>query len=327
MRSALSVSPRTTLIEPPRVEVASLQYERGMVLYTYALAYMAAAEAVQASAPVTAENDTETGPADRLKQISGYLRRAESVFRYILSMPKDGLASIPDLSAQVLGGFVTFVSGSLHMAMVHKVLRQESLESSTLYSRVSLFAAEKFASAYQMFTSAASIAGLASGSTAGNDDSKSRFKRFHVKTAALKQLGAQSPLLGWLDGQQRYCIAAAEVFMAGAAYNNNNVGLAVGFLTHARDTTNGDGGSHSSTAQILLRDRITDMLRRYTAENDRISFQEVPGPETVVQKWPSGREVVQPQEPWVPPASLLNDEIGGLETKPAAAPTAQQGYY
>lgn len=331
----LNSSAKNSLIEPPRVEIASLQYEKGMVLFTYALTLMAAAESVL-STPV---EEGGVSSNDRLKQVSGYLRKVESLFRYLLeqdfsSSPE--LTRVAELSPTVLGAFITLVSGSVHMATVYKAQEQQSLESSPLYSRVALFAAEKFSSAFQMLSSASAL--LNSGSSVHSEsalsESKSKLKRFHISTTAIKQMASQSPLLNWLESSQKFCIASAEVFMATASYNKNEVGLAVGYLLHAQTNLSSIDKKYlqqASTSHQQLKDRIEDLLRNYQAENDRIAFQPVPGMEAIEQKWPSGREVVPPQEAWKPPQSLL--AIQGNFFPTPAAPSKpqsyenQQGYY
>lgn len=115
-----------------------------------------------------------------------------------------------DLSPTALNAMTTLMSGSIHLATIYKTQEQQSTSSSTLYSRVAIYAAERFSTAYQMFASINTYSGQLSSAGASSDTQK---KRFQISTNSIKthMSSNNSPMLTWLEAAQKYCIASAEV--------------------------------------------------------------------------------------------------------------------
>lgn len=344
MKVAINSSAKNNIIEPPRVEVASLDYEKGMVLFTYALALIYTAESTLIK-PSSTGSSQANQTNDKWKQITVCLVKAESIFRYLLEQDFSSnpeVSQVVDISPTVLGALISLISGSLHLTAIYKAQEQKNTSSPSFNSRVALYASEMFSSAFQMFSSVSATTvlsnsshnALSSGTSSSSTNEK---KRFHIPTSGIKQLTSESPLLSWLESVQKYCISSAEVFMAQTSYKKNEVGLAIGHLLGARTSLQSidkkflqQQKQYDSIGGVAhLKNSIDDLLRNYQAENDRISFQPIPTPEEVKQKWPSGREIAPKQAAWTPPQSLLTT---GEDYFSSAASgnqkyEKQQGYY
>lgn len=290
------------VVEPPRVDIASLEYEKGMVLFTYALALIAFGE--------NTLKQSET--AEKWKLIMNRLMKAESVLRY-LAEQNVGMSSscsfVLDLHPSTISALISMISGSLHLAIIYKSQAQGSA-SSSLLSRVSLFAAEKFGTAAQLF----------SGSISSSSTSKNK-----------KLLGTLLPnnaLSQWLKAARSFSVAYAEKYMADTSHEKGQVGLAVAYLQNAQEVLSSvDDGSKGYLQPMVgtLKSLIEESQVLYKAENDRIAFQPVPSSSEVEQNWPSGREVVSVQPAWKPPQNLLREEY--MSPQPTEQYSEQRGYY
>lgn len=269
---------KTSVIEAPRKEYAGLEYERGMVILTYALALAAYAESA-----VTRENASNT----KWKQATAHLQKAQSLLQYLLASPVVMDDTPFDLQVGNISALATMVSGSLHLLILFKSVEDEAEEgrasvSPGLSARVAIFAADKFAALAQM-----------------------------LSTSPASQWAA------WANNARAYCMASARKFVAIDQSKSGNVGTAIAFLQASLDTlkTSSPAGNlkskfsrskNSSEAMTsALKSSICDLLREYTIENDRLAFQEVPKADRLSEVWPSGREVYPTSGPWGPPPSLL----------------------
>ncbi|KAF5100586.1 hypothetical protein D0Z00_001205 [Geotrichum galactomycetum] len=282
MKAATS-SKHIRVVEPPRVEVASFEYERGMTVLTYALAIIAFGEKTlkQSESP------------EKWKLMSNKLMQAESVLRY-LAEQNVGLANdignIPDLHPSTISGLITMVSGSLHLNIIYKSQAQGSA-SSSLLSRVSLYAAEKFGTASQLFS------GINHSGSGSNGNKK-----------LLTNLLPNNGLSQWLKAARNFSIAYAEKYMADTSQQKGEVGLAIAYLQNAKEALNAVEDTSKVYLQPMagkLKGYIDESQTLFKAENDRIAFQPIPNSSEVEHNWPSGREVVPNQPTWVPPVSLL----------------------
>lgn len=282
MKAATS-SKHIRVVEPPRVEVASFEYERGMTVLTYALAIIAFGEKTLKQSEST----------EKWKLMSNKLMQAESVLRYLAEQNvglANNIANIPDLHPSTISGLITMVSGSLHLNIIYKSQAQGSA-SSSLLSRVSLYAAEKFGTASQLF----------SGSNHGGNGSNSNKK-------LLTNLLPNNGLSQWLKAARNFSIAYAEKYMADTSQQKGEVGLAIAYLQNAKEALNAVEDISKVYLQPMagkLKSYIDESQTLFKAENDRIAFQPIPNSSEVEQNWPSGREVVPNQPTWVPPVSLL----------------------
>lgn len=290
------------VVEPPRVDIASLEYEKGMALFTYALAFVAFAE--------TALQQSES--PDKWKLITSRLKNAESVFRYLADQNlglHPSCSAVLDLHPSTISALITMISGSLHMAIIYKSQAQVS-QSSSLLVRVSLFAAEKFGTASQLVSG--------SGGSTGGSTSKRKLLSTFLPNNALSQ---------WLKDARSFSIAYAEKYMADTSQEKGQVGLAVAYLQNAKEVlaTVDDSGRNAQTKQ--LKTVIDESLVLFKAENDRIAFQPVPSSSEVEQNWPSGREVVSAQPAWTPPYNLLHARDSFRSPPPPEQNTENRGYY
>lgn len=288
------------VVEPPREEVASLDFEKGMILFTYALALASFAENVQKQ---TSEN------AEKWKLITNRLMKSESVLRYIAEQGiglTPGCSGILDLHPSTISALITLISGSLHLTIIYKAQAQAS-QSSSLLSRVALYAAEKFGTSTQLF----------SGSINSGSGSKKKI---------LGNFLPNNALTAWLKEARSFSIAFAELYMAISSQDKAQVGLAVAFTQHAKETLSSVESTRYLQPMVdTLKSEIEEKLVLFKAENDRIAFQKVPGKDEVEQNWPSGREVVSVQPAWQPPSNLLQ---GHSNSHGYAEPsTEKRGYY
>lgn len=290
------------VVEPPRVEVSSLDFEKGMVLFTYALALTTFAENVLKQ---TTDN------AEKWKLITNRLMKAESVLRYLAEQNinlSPGCSDILDLHPSTIFALITLISGSLHLAIIYKAQAQDS-QSPSLLSRVALFAAEKFGTASQLF----------SGSISSGTGSKHKILATFLPNNAVSQ---------WLKEARSFSIAFAEKYMADTSQAKGQVGLAVAYAQHAKEVLSSvDGTKYLQPMVGSLKTVIEERLVLFTAENDRIAFQPVPSSAEVEQNWPSGREVISAQSPWNPPQNLLHARDGYRSPAPVEQKTEKREYY
>lgn len=290
---AATQSKHIRVVEPPRVEIASFEYEKGMTILTYALAIISYGE------KTLKQNQT----SEKWKIITNRLMKAESVLRYLADQSiglQPACASVIDLHPSTLSGLITMISGSLHLTIIYKSQAQESA-SSSLLTRVSLFAAEKFGTATQLFSS------LNSGS----------------------KFNGTNGLTHWLRAARSFSIAYADKYMADSSQQKGQVGMSIAYLQNAEDALGAVEDSSKSYLQPMvgkLKGYIEDSKKRFVAENDRIAFQNVPNSKEVEGNWPSGREVVQAQPLWVPPRSLLRG-VNDLVSEEESTFVEQRGYF
>jgi hypothetical protein len=291
---------RALTTEAPRVEIASLEFEKGMILLTYALAFMC-----------LAENAAISASADRKwKLATAHLAKAQSIVLYLTSHPVQ-LDDIPtDLHAATLGMLLNVTSGSLHLLILYKNLEQEAAGdpagSATLLSRVAIYSADKYGAASQMLISV---------------------KRTKVGSDALED---------WIADVRNYCIASLHRFMAIDVAKKNHVGNAIGHLNAANDALaksklkkalSKDNEELSRRVQAI-RVSIATLMQTYKTENDSFAFQTVPKTKDLNSDWPSGREVVAATEPWTPPSSLLaGNSSTGVNVSNSLALTGTGGYF
>lgn len=303
---AATTSKHIRVVEPPRVEVASFEYERGMTILTYALAIIAFGE----------KTLRQSESSEKWKLISNKLMQAESVLRYLAEQNvglANDLANIPDLHPSTISGLITMVSGSLHLNIIYKSQAQGSA-SSSLLSRVSLYAAEKFGTANQLFS------GI-------NHPSSST-----INKKLLTSLLPNNSLSQWLKAARNFSIAYAEKYMADTSQQKGEVGLAIAYLQNAKDALSAVEDTSKVYLQPMagkLKSYIEESQIKFKAENDRIAFQKIPDSSEVEHNWPSGREVVPTQSTWVPPVSLLRvqNEYSLAQTQEKSRNNAQRGYY
>lgn len=272
------------VIEAPKVEVMGLDFERGMVLLTYALALIVQSDKV---IQTSSEDDQEQTP---WKQATSYLLKAESVLSYLASAPpaieqQQGNNTPIDLQSTTISGLSNIVKGSLHLLILYKSFNDPaSTTSAGLLSRIAIYATERFSSASQLL-----------------QKPQSKMKA--------KVPGFSDALTVWLVNAQAYTTASAYRYMALESYEKSQVGRALGLLLLANDTVGSMKNRKESEAIFFMGQRLkadVDALhQKYTAENDRLTFQKIPDLKELKYNWPSGREATTLRPPWSPPQSLI----------------------
>lgn len=280
------------LIDPPKLELSDIEFERGMILLCYSLALMQLGDS--------------RGRMMEWKQATALFLQAQSVLTHLISNPVNLGETTPyDLQVTTLSSISTMISGSLHLLILYKSMEEEkelasgpatapmrSIASAALLSRVAMFASEKFGSALQLISTN-------------------------------KKFGEQ--FQSWLKHARAYSLAACERYVAMEESKRGNVGKAIGILNLALDEIESNklknllkrdkDGLFKLTVE--LREAISQQISLYSAENKSILFQPIPKPDSIERTWPSGREVVPQKSPWTPSALAL-DPIGS---------TGQRGYY
>jgi hypothetical protein len=272
------------VIEAPKVEVMGLEFERGMVLLTYALALVVQSDKV---IQTSSSEDEEQTP---WKQATSYLLKAESVLSYLSSSPpaieqQQGNNTPIDLQSTTISGLSNIVKGSLHLLILYKSFNDPvSTTSAGLLSRIAIYATEKFSSASQLL-----------------QKPQSKMKA--------KVPGFSDALTTWLVNAQAYTTASAYRYMALESSEKSQVGRALGLLSLANDTIGSMKNRKESEAIFSMGQRLkTDidaLQQKYKAENDRLAFQKIPDLKELKYNWPSGREATSLRPPWSPPQSLV----------------------
>ncbi|CAN6608125.1 hypothetical protein TRVA0_003S04038 [Trichomonascus vanleenenianus] len=263
------------IIEAPRVELTSFEFERGMVLLTYALALMALAEKAMAR--------KESG-SDRYKLANAYLGKAQSVLVYLSAHPPN-MDNVPvDLQNSSISGLISLLQGSLHLLILYKSLEEEASTSPSLLSRVAIYAAEKFRSSLQLFTGSKKT---------GSDALRAWLNTAHNYCMASAQMYMA------IDTSSRNNIGQA-VGLLELASETLSIKKHTKILSKDKDLEKLE--DHAQ----LLKAKIDETLDYNRAENDRITFQPVPSVKDLKeqQNWPSGREVTA-AKPWNVPKSLI----------------------
>lgn len=273
------------VIEAPKVEVMGFEFERGMVLLTYALALI-----VQSDKVIQVSSDDEEQTP--WKQATSYLLKAESVLSYLSSSPpaieqQQGNNTPIDLQSTTISGLSNIVKGSLHLLILYKSFNDpSSMTSAGLLSRIAIYATERFSSASQLL-----------------QKPQSKMKA--------KVPGFSDALTTWLANAQAYTTASAYRYMALESSEKSQVGRALGLLSLANDTIGSMKNRKESEAIFSMGRRLkadVDALhQKYKAENDRLTFQTIPDLKELKYNWPSGREATTLRPPWSPPQSLVRD--------------------
>lgn len=283
-----------SMLEAPKVTLQSLEGEKGMVLMTYAMAYMLQADKV-ISHPVTRDptNLSQNTAADQWKQATSFLLKAQSILNYLTTYPLS-LSDYPlDLQTNTLNGLASIASGSTHLLILYKSFSEEmeSLSkpstSPGLLCRVAVFAAEKFGSALQMI--------YTSGSTSSTLKAKLNSKSIGPGKESLQT---------WLNSARHYCLASAQRFMAMELSEKNQIGYAIAYLNASLDSLSHMKNQRKSSSDDLVqkfKTNVEQLLQKYTAENNRYFFQPVPKSKEFDNNLPSGRQIMSPQGPWSPP--------------------------
>ncbi|KAK9446957.1 uncharacterized protein V1518DRAFT_422563 [Limtongia smithiae] len=308
------------MVETSRVSAPTIYYEVCMTMLTYALALLALAEEIY-----------QVGQADeKWKQTTAHLLTAQSILIYLSTHPLQLSTPVPiDLQPSTLSFVVYMISGSLHLLIIYKSLPSPSAVSkppvSSLMSRVSIYALEKF-------TTAASL---------------------------LPQALRNDALESWVKEAKAYSTAVAGRYMAIENESKQNVGVAIAQCAAALAALksgpavallskpkllhkSSSSSAHSSAAKYRgglqssmkpLREELEKLEKEYRNQNDKLTFQKIPDIKEVKRNWPSGREVVVPKPEWTPTGSLVSwddeeddDEDGNAG--PARAPSyGGQGQY
>uniref|UniRef100_A0A060T5E5 pH-response regulator protein palC n=1 Tax=Blastobotrys adeninivorans TaxID=409370 RepID=A0A060T5E5_BLAAD len=267
------------LIEPPKVELASIEYERGMAILTYALACCVHSNAVLKS------SSAET----RWKQTTAALTQAAAMLRYLENNPCRIENGPMDLQPSTINGLLSMVHGSLHLIILFKTVEEDSKTSPSLMSRVAIFAVEKFRTASNQLVSSPVNTWL-QGAQAYCVASAHRFMAIDSANSgkvglAIGHLKAATMALGSLKGKKHKISS---------------------LLPKDKDV---EGLSEGATK---LSRTIEEQLHSYQAENKRLAFQAVPepnSPQLSQNIWPSGREVTALPKPWSPPSSVIHNSI------------------
>lgn len=273
----------TPLVEPPKMEIADLEFERAMCLLCYSLSLIRLGDI--------------KGKTMEWKEATSYYLLAQSILNHLISNPPQLKDTPYDLQISTLNSISTMISGSVHLLILYKSLGEEkdqnsgpatapmrSVASAALLSRVAMFAAEKFSSA------------------------------LHLISTSSKKYGGTEAYQSWLKHARVYSLAAGQRYIAIEESKKGNIGKAIGILNLALDETDpgklkkvlkrDKDGLVKATAE--LKTTINDLTALYSAENRTILFQPVPKPSAIEKNWPSGREVVSQKPQWTPP---INDQI------------------
>lgn len=299
------------VVEAPRVEIMGLEYERGMILITYALSLIVQSDKViQAISEASQNEDAANQP---WKQATSYLLKAESVLSYLANTPpaieQQEDTSIPiDLQPTTISGLSNLVKGSLHLLILLKSSSASSAVSPGLLSRISIYTTERFSSALQLLQPSA---------TTKHDKMKAK-------------VGFSDSLTNWLINAQAYSTASAYRYMAVESAKNNQVGRAIGLLDLSSQTLASMKKSKKDSERLIslgqqVKSDVDTLYQSYKAENDRLAFQKIPDLKELQHNWPSGREATTLKPPWSPPTSLLRDYNQRIPAPGSS--TSSSGYY
>lgn len=333
-----------------KTAMQGLSYEYVMVLFTYALSLATLANQYVA-------RDKE----DRWKHASAYMSKARGVvdylrqcqsFQIICSEPP---ASVPrDLSSATMSAFSHMLCGASHMLVLYKCDAETYLDggapsagantggfSSSLLLRTGVFARDQFETASALLGEPISKRKLVTGLVKEKSSKFSLSKKLHLKkddgsnnlapvssteSSTVTSSGTLDSLLSWLSRARGVAEGFVFKHMAIQAYENNQIGKAVG-ASYAAILQLEDIKIPQKSALYTPVTHLKETLKRhhadYKADNDRLSFEPVPSPSELAQEWPSGRLVIAAQK-WTPQASL---DLGPDTSSSAPKYSGQGSYY
>lgn len=289
-----------TPILPTKVVSRDLDFDRTMVLFAYAVALIKVAQS-----SLTELMSSQAAPSDDMsrkwKQNTLHFSSAMSVFRYLQSYPFTGtLASessklpLLDVQSSVVGAMHSFCWACLHENIVMRQYSSTKMStmSTSLLSRVCVFAADKFAATAQQLTSA--------------------------------QDRRVSVMLKWVNDSREYCLALCHLTMALEYGETNKLGLAIGYIDSAMSHLPATGSSNGSASQkqeisslrdasINIHSYCIELRNRYDRQNRTLTFDPVVKKKEVESSWPSGREVIPGAPEWTPPQQVSSASHTGRQ--------------
>ncbi|QNQ00788.1 YALIA101S02e07008g1_1 [Yarrowia lipolytica] len=330
-----------------------LSYEYIMVLFTYALALATLANQYVA-------RDKE----DRWKHASAYISKARGVVDYLRQcrsfqiICNEPPASVPrDLSSATMSALSHMLCGASHMLILYKCDAETYLDggapsagansggfSSSLLLRTAIFARDQFETASALLGEPVSKRKLVTSLVKEKSSKFSLSKKLHLRKddgspslapvssfesnrdLSSTSSGTLDSLLSWLSRARGVAEGFVFKHMAIQAYENNQIGKAVG-AAYAAILQLEDVKIPQKSALYIPVTHLKETLNRhhadYKADNDRLSFEPVPSPSELAQEWPSGRQVISAQK-WTPQTSL---DLGEDTSSSAPKYSGQGSYY
>ncbi|ORX47424.1 hypothetical protein DM01DRAFT_1339055 [Hesseltinella vesiculosa] len=307
-RSTLSDHIIHTGSNAPRIIGAGIHYELMFVLLTYAYAtslqgseYVRTLQQMQPDSP-TAPMPTNSPLATLYNKAADSLNTAASVFLHVADqvIPSYKLAN-KDSPVETLRD-VSVALSKMTMADAQSVAINKALcfgnLSKSLAAKLYLGVASQYEMAYGLISS------LKSG---GGQEVASDIKKYI------------------LDGTLFYK-AMAKKYLALDANDNQNMGVAVGFLRECKSdlksvqqlslTKPHQLRKSSTVAARALKeeDAVNDLLQKFTMINDTVAYQDVPTRQDLQRMIPSGRSVLEMKK-YVPPVPVFGhfSNFGGKD--------------